>query len=153
MHTHPCGRTHHHQSLIADHCRFSAAAAVWRSLQCGIRLTEYSIFSAWSFYVCMCVPKNPPEVRLRLLLIRRHRLRLRRTSPRPSGFSRRHLIAKPFATGRRCPQVVATRPSQSVSRTLCCETILSPRVRCLLCVWSRRHLFGHLVPVLLKHVP
>lgn len=82
----------------------------------------------------MCVPKNPPEVRLRLLLIRRHRLRLRRTSPRPSGFSRRHLIVKPFATDRRCPQVVATRPSQSVSRTLCCETILSPRVRRILCV-------------------
>jgi len=102
----------------------------------------------------MCVPKNPPEVRLRLLIRRqRLRLRLRCTSQRPSCFSRRHLIAKPFATGRRCPQVVATRPSQSVSRTLCCETILSPRLRCILCVWSGRHLFGHLVPVLLKPIP
>ncbi|XP_001947810.2 cyclin-dependent kinase 4 [Acyrthosiphon pisum] len=98
----------------------------------------------------MCVPRNPPEVPLRLLLIRRHRLRLRRKSPSPSGFSRCHPIAKPFATGRRCPQVVATRPSRSVSRTLRCETILSPRVRCILYVQSARHLLCHLVPILLK---
>lgn len=105
------------------------------------RSTEYSIHAARSSYVCMCVPRNPPEVRLRLLLIRRHRLRLRRTSPSPSDFSRCYPIAKPFATGRRCPQVVASRPSRSVSRTFRCETFLSPRVRCTYIVCAIRASF------------
>lgn len=103
------------------------------------RSTEYRKLAAQSFYICMCVPRNPPEVRLRLLLIRRHRLRPSLTSPSPSGFSRCHPIAKPFATGLRCPQVVATRPSRSVSRTLSCEIILSPRVRCM---WNPRVIYS-----------